>query len=199
MTAEQKAGALLFFGKARCVACHAVAGQSNEMFSDFSQHVIGVPQVVPSIGNVTFDGPDADEDFGLEQITGDPADRYKFRTSPIRNAAVQPTFFHNGAFTTLAGAIRHHLNAYESARSYSPGRLDDDLRGPVGPIESVLTRLDPLLQTPIELDEREFRALLAFVAEGLLDPRALPTRQRDLVPHHVPSGRSIPSFQFERR
>jgi len=36
--------------------------------------------------------------FGREQITGDPQDRYKFRTSPLRNVAVQPTFMHNGAF-----------------------------------------------------------------------------------------------------
>src|SRR5438874_6719470 len=48
MTESQKAGALLFFGKAGCVGCHAVAGQSNEMFSDFKQHTIGVPQIAPS-------------------------------------------------------------------------------------------------------------------------------------------------------
>jgi cytochrome c peroxidase len=35
MMPGQKRGALLFFGKAGCVACHAVAGQSHEMFSDF--------------------------------------------------------------------------------------------------------------------------------------------------------------------
>jgi cytochrome c peroxidase len=31
MTAEEKRGALLFFGKAGCVQCHAVGGHSNEM------------------------------------------------------------------------------------------------------------------------------------------------------------------------
>ena len=41
MTPAQKRGALLFFGRARCVECHAVAGGSNEMFSDFRNHVIG--------------------------------------------------------------------------------------------------------------------------------------------------------------
>ncbi|HMB26799.1 MAG TPA: cytochrome-c peroxidase, partial [Blastocatellia bacterium] len=90
LTDEQKRGALLFFGKARCVVCHKVSGESNEMFSDFSQHVIGVPQIAPLNGNVTFDGPGQNEDFGLEQITGDPNDRYMFRTSPIRNVALQP-------------------------------------------------------------------------------------------------------------
>src|SRR5499427_8465098 len=54
---EEKQGALLFFGKARCVDCHRVSGPSNEMFSDFNQHVIGVPQIAPLTGNVTFDGP----------------------------------------------------------------------------------------------------------------------------------------------
>ena len=70
------------------------------MFSDFKMHVIGVPQIAPEFGlgkgNVRFDGPGQDEDFGLEQITGDAADRYKFRSSPLRNAALQPAFFHNG-------------------------------------------------------------------------------------------------------
>src|SRR5262249_31258198 len=52
LTTEQKKGALIFFGKGRCVECHAVAGESNEMFSDFQQHVIGVPQIAPVNGNV---------------------------------------------------------------------------------------------------------------------------------------------------
>jgi cytochrome c peroxidase len=55
LTEDQKRGALLFFGKARCVQCHTVSGPSNEMFSDFSPHVIGVPQVAPLVSNMTFD------------------------------------------------------------------------------------------------------------------------------------------------
>src|SRR5262249_7152270 len=90
MSDSQKRGAMLFFGKAGCVGCHAVSGQSNEMFSDFKQHVIGVPQIAPTNGNVVFDGPGQNEDFGLEQVTGNPDDRYGFRTSPLRNAALQP-------------------------------------------------------------------------------------------------------------
>src|SRR5262249_15666032 len=82
MTAEEKRGALIFFGKAGCVTCHSVVGTSNEMFSDFQAHAIGVPQIAPSFGagfgNVIFAGRGKDEDFGLEEITGNPADRYKF-------------------------------------------------------------------------------------------------------------------------
>ena len=43
--------------------CHAVGGRSNEMFSDFREHVIAVPQVMPEVSNVSFDGPGANEDF----------------------------------------------------------------------------------------------------------------------------------------
>jgi cytochrome c peroxidase len=197
MTEDQKKGALLFFGSANCVACHKVSGDSNEMFSDFEQHVIGVPQVVPSVSNVVFDGPGQNEDFGLEQVTGNPADRYKFRTSPLRNVGLQPTFFHNGAFTTLEDAVRHHLNVVASAQNYSPAAagLDADLQGPTGPIAPVLLLLDPLLSQPVDLTEEEFRQLVDFLRYGLLDPRARPERLRLLVPDEVPSG--MPVLVFE--
>jgi cytochrome c peroxidase len=197
LTESQKRGALLFFGKAGCVQCHRVAGASNEMFSDFRQHVIGVPQIVPAFGNVVFDGPGANEDFGLEQVTGNSDDRYLFRTAPLRNAAVMPAFMHNGAFVHLDDAIRHHLDPYTSARHYAPRDLPSDLQGPLGPIEPVLARLDPLLQTPIPLTDEEFAQLVDFVRYGLLDPRILPEHLQRLVPKRVPSGSLTLDFEFE--
>ena len=115
MTAAQKHGALLFFGKAGCVR---VPRRRRAIERDVQR----LPEPrrsacrrsrrpsASALGNMIFDGPGADEDFGLEQVTGDPADRYKFRTSPLRNVALQPAFFHNGAFTRLEDAIRHHLD-----------------------------------------------------------------------------------------
>jgi cytochrome c peroxidase len=198
LTVAEKQGALLFFGAARCSVCHSVAGQSNEMFSDFQEHVLGVPQIAPSLTNATFDGPGLNEDFGLEQVTGNPADRYKFRTSPLRNVAVQPTFMHNGAFTRLEDAIRYHLNVKDSAIHYSPAsqNLPADLSGPLGPTSPVLARLDPALSTPIVLTESQFEQLVTFVRHGLLDPRATPERLRRLIPHTVPSGRPVMRFEF---
>jgi cytochrome c peroxidase len=195
MTAAQKRGALLFFGTAGCVKCHAVAGRSNEMFSDFEPHVIAVPQIVPDVTNMAFDGAGANEDFGLEQITQNPADRYAFRTSPLRNVALQPTFCHNGAFVTLEAAIRHHLDVRASVEAYTPEALDEDLQGPTGPMDDVLARVDVRLEEPTELSEAEFDDLLAFVRGGLLDERAAPGRLRHLIPSHVPSGRPVLTFQ----
>jgi cytochrome c peroxidase len=202
MSESQKRGALLFFGKGNCVACHAVAGESNEMFSDFKMHAIGVPQIAPAFGvgkgNVPFDGLNANEDFGLEQITGDPADRYKFRSSPLRNVALQPAFFHNGAFTRLEDAIRHHLNVSESAKGYKARKagVDDDLTDILGPIDPVLaqSRLDPLLRE-IHLSDGEFNDLVAFVRDGLLDPGAKPAALCPLIPRSVPSGRPLLKFE----
>ena len=201
MSVPEKKGALLFFGPAGCVQCHAVRGRSNEMFSDFEMHVVGVPQIAPlfgvGTGNVVFDGPGDDEDFGLEQVTGDPADRYKFRTSPLRNVALQPAFFHNGAFTRLEYAIRHHLNVFESSRQYraAAAGVDTDLRHRLGPMEPVVQRLDPRLATAVFMRDDDFANLVAFVSTGLLDARAMPQHLCSLVPMTLPS--SITPLRFQ--
>ena len=202
LSGNQKRGALLFFGRSNCIACHTVSGQSNEMFSDFREHVIGVPQIAPAVGNsaagnVTFDGPGRNEDFGLEQVTGNPNDRYMFRTSPIRNVALQPAFFHNGAFTRLEDAIRFHLNPAGQAPNYdaTAAGVAPDLRGPMGPLAPVLARLDPAMTTPINLSNDEFKELVDFVRNGLLDPKARPEDLRKLIPRRVPSGRPIQIFE----
>jgi len=200
LSVGEKQGALLFFGKAGCVQCHAVGGRSNEMFSDFQMHVIGVPQIAPIFGvgsgNVIFDGRGRDEDFGLEQITGNPADRYRFRTSPLRNVALQPAFFHNGSFTRLEDAIRHHLDVVTSALGYHPipAGVDKDLML-IGPIEPVLARVDWRLASPTYLTPAEFASLVAFVRNGLLDPRASRQSLCSLVPPSLPSGMAPLRFQ----
>ena len=198
LTEDEKKGALLFFGEARCSECHRVDGESNEMFSDFQEHTIGVPQIAPRLTNNEFDGSGANEDYGKEQVTGDPQDRYKFRTSPLRNIATQPTFMHNGAFTELEDAVIHHLNVIESARAYTTDsqHLAADLSGPTGPIEPVLERIDPILATPIDLTQEQISQLVVFVKNGLLDPRAKPENLRKIVPQTLPSGRPPLSFEF---
>lgn len=199
MTDSEKRGALLFFGKANCASCHRVDGKSNEMFSDFKEHVLGVPQVFPQFGVNTgdfiFSGPGENEDFGREERTGDPADRYKFRTAPLRNLAVSPGFFHNGAFVKLADAIWFHLNVVAGAESYDPNEagVPADL-AQVGPvIEKSLVA--PSLKKPIKLKNSEFRDLVRFVRTGLLDDRVRKSNLCGIIPRTVPSG--LPVMEFE--
>jgi cytochrome c peroxidase len=178
------------------------------MFSDFASHVAGIPLIAPKFGkttgNVPFRDatgeftPDGNLDFGLTDLTSSPADAYKFRTSPLRNVGVQPTFFHNGAFTKLDAAIRYHLNATEGAKTYSPlnAGVAADLTRNTGPIALVIARLDPALKTPVVLSNAEFTDLVAFVRDSLLDDRARPENLSRLIPAVVPSR--LPLQTFER-
>jgi cytochrome c peroxidase len=110
--------------------------------------------------------------------------------------ALQPTFMHNGAFVRLEDAIRYHLDAGRHASEYTPSALATDLRGPMGPIAPVLSRLDPALRAPVALTDQELSDLVSFVAEGLLDPAARPVRLRHLVPQVLPSGAPALTFEF---
>ncbi len=202
MSDSQKRGAILFFGSANCVSCHRVAGDSNEMFSDFQNHRLGVPQIAPvfglETGNVHFDGPHDDEDFGAEQISGERSDRYKFRTSPLRNIALAPTFFHNGSFTRLEDAVRHHLDVQLSLAAYDPrvAGVASDLRLSQAPNQHLLQGLDPLVAESLDLSDQKFNDLVEFVRTGLHDERATPERLLGLVPRTLPSGLALHEFEL---
>ena len=86
---------------------------------------------------------------------------------------------------------------FDSARRYDPvaAGVAADLRLRLGPIEPVLSRIDPLLATPIALSAGEFNDLVSFVRGGLLDYGARPRELCSLVPLFVPSG--MPMRQFE--
>jgi hypothetical protein len=61
----------------------------------------------------------------------------------------------------------------------------------------VLQRLDSRIVAlgNLQLSGQEFSALLTFVRDGLLDPRALPANLCGEIPAVVPSG--IPVITFE--
>jgi cytochrome c peroxidase len=103
---------------------------------------------------------------------------------------------HNGAFIRLEDAIRYHLDAIGQAAGYTTALLPPDLQGPIGPMDPVLARLDPLLRTPVELSSNEFDALVDFVRSGLVDPDARPERLRRFIPEKLPSGRPELIFVF---
>jgi len=117
--------------------------------------------------------------------------------SPLRNVTLQAAFFHNGAFTRLEDAIRHHLDVFSSARHYNPAAadVDSDLMAPMGPTEPVLARVDPIFLTPIQLTDDEFQQLVDFVRNGLLDRRATPEYLKKQIPKSVPSGFPVLKFQ----
>jgi len=93
---------------------------------------------------------------------------------------------HDGAFTSLAAAIRHHLDPAASLLAYdttSQG-LAPDLAGPTGPRLPLLGSLDTRLATPIQLTPTEFDDLVAFVLELYRQeaaPKTIRNYQSDLA------------------
>lgn len=207
LTERQKVGGTIFFGRGQCVACHSVSGSANEMFSDFKMHAAGVPSIAPVFGAGTGNVPFRDQsgsftikglyDMGLFDITGLEADRFKFRTSPLRNVGLQANFFHNGAFNKLENAVRYHLDATANAPGYKPENegVPQDLRQRPGANDVVLEHLAPQLKNPVKLSDPELDALVDFLNAGLLDERAKPDRLKALIPAAVPSGEPVQRFE----
>lgn len=166
ITNEAKAGALLFFVKGRCVVCH-----EPPLFSDFAFHSIGV-----RVSSLTGAIPD----YGRWHVTGRTADKYKFRTPPLRNVRKTSPYFHNGSEATLRGAIRKHLDPLDDADKYN---RDGSFAMTVEQIDSVSTILLPR----IDLTEEEIDQLIAFLAT--LDYE--PSHVEAIVPKAVPSGLSV--------
>ena len=135
MTDAEKRGALVFFGEGKCITCHATKGKSNEMFSDFENHVAGIPQLAPPFGvhtsNMIYDGPDEDQDFGAMQISAIPRTSTSSARRRSGTSALSPAFFHNGAFARLEDAIRFHLDPTQPYNPAAAG-IDKDLTAPHG-------------------------------------------------------------------
>ena len=186
MSARAKRGARLFYGRARCASCHSGVFQTDHDF-----HAIGMPQIGPGFG----DGPSGHEDFGREGFTGDPADRYRFRTPSLRNVALTGPWGHDGAFNSLEAVVRHHLDPHESLANYDPSQIVMSPRPDLDELDLVAFS-DPEITAAIaqaieieppkrELSERDIADLLKFL-QALTDPSAGDLRK--FVPTRVPSG-----------
>lgn len=184
LTGQQKRGALLFFGQlnpaVNCAGCH-----SGDLFTDFEHHNLLVPQLGPGKGHSYT----RREDWGRGAVSFDLRDRYAFRTPSLRNVELTAPYFHDGAFATLAGAIRHHADIWGSAQSYDPSANDippalySSLQ-PFQPEKQWLTAA-PELREGLPLSEADITDLVAFLT-SLTDPDARDLRE--FIPDTVPSG-----------
>jgi len=184
LTANEQRGYELFYGDAGCGACHAGVLKTDHEF-----HAVAMPQIGPGKGH-GFDGHD---DFGREVVTGNPADRYRFRTPSLRNVAHTGPWGHSGAFDSLEAAVRHQLDPVASLVAYTPPQAiapsRPDLDGRDFLVQGNAERRDAIASrnelVPVELSESEIADLLAFL-HALTDERSISTEGN--VPATVPSG-----------
>jgi cytochrome c peroxidase len=180
MTERQLQGARNFMS-ARCSVCHNGPALTDNLF-----HNVAVAQLGPGAGN----GADGKDDFGREQVTRNPQDRYKFRTPALRNVELTGPYGHDGAYLDLEEFVDHYseshlkLDAFIRGTDPARGRLEALLANTVrSNTNEILATRDPLLEgvvfprNPVIADVTEFM-------RALTDPAV----NRQVAPDRVPSG-----------
>ena len=184
MTPNAEMGLNIFNTSGQCVSCHSGKFQTDEQF-----YSLGIPQIGPGKG----DGLNGHDDFGREQVSGDSADRYRFRTPTLRNVAITGPWGHDGAYDTLEGIVRHHMDALNSLSNYDvnqavlPSRDDlDAIDFEIHQDSASRTALANSIEiSPVQLSDDEFNYLIEFL-HALTDTTSLD--MRNTVPKRVPSG-----------
>jgi cytochrome c peroxidase len=177
LDASAARGFALFTGRAGCVGCHRL-GEREALFTDDAFHDTGVGaaaearaaaralrvelapgQVVELAGSLVAPlGEPPQPDLGRFEVTGDPADRHRYRTPSLRNVALTAPYMHDGSLATLEEVVAF----YDRGGFASPG-LDPRIR-PLGLAPGEAADLVAFLRA---LSGRDVAALVA-------DARAAP-------------------------
>ncbi len=169
MSAAQKRGALVFFGRAACATCH-----TGPALSSMSFHALGMGEL---------EGPGVFSDFnpkdpvhlGRAGFTERDEDRYTFKTPQLYNLADHVFFGHGVTFSSVREVVEYKNAAVAESEIVPADRLSPHFR-------------------PLGLSEDEMDDLTAFLERGLYDPsldRYLPAR--------LPSGQCFPNNDAESR
>ena len=163
----------------KCSICH-----NGNNFSDDQFHNVAVPQIGPGKGN----GASGLDDFGRMNVTSDPADQYRFRTSPLRNVELTGPYGHDGSIISLRDFIDHYSNSDEKLMDYNPAQLIAPLRNTVLDNKSaVIAERDTIILGVVLTPEIEDK-LMDYMS-ALTDPAARNLTR--LTPGRVPSGLPI--------
>lgn len=113
LTASEERGRELFFAEynpffpllsgADCQHCHGGGNFENDEYMN--------------------NGLDSDlnmADFGREKVTGDPADRAKFKVPSLRNVAATAPYMHDGRFKTLEEVVDHYNEGIQPSATVDP-------------------------------------------------------------------------------
>jgi cytochrome c peroxidase len=168
--APEQRGFRLFTGDAGCSGCHLV-GDEHALFTDHSFHDTGLgwhnstvasksrepvaveiaPGVVTTIERSAVEsvGKPFANDLGRYEVTGDPADRWLFKTPSLRNVAVTAPYMHDGSYSTLREIVEFYNEGAHPHQGLDP------LLGPLGLDEEQLDDLVSFLEslTGDNLDE----------------------------------------------
>ena len=141
LNADEIKGFDLFTGKAGCSACHLV-GDEYALFTDNKLHNTGhgyatsmgikpektrvqlAPGVFVDVDTNIIDSVRQQpkiNDVGRYEVTQNPYDRWKYRTSILRNVALTAPYMHDGGFSTLREVVEF----------YNHGGFENELLSPM--------------------------------------------------------------------
>ncbi|MXQ06801.1 methylamine utilization protein MauG [Alphaproteobacteria bacterium GH1-50] len=188
LSPEAEAGMELFYGPAGCAACH-----SGPLLSDQGFHALALPPFGPGKTR-RFDLQP--RDVGRMGESNRIEDAYRFRTPMLRNVALTAPYGHNGAYPTLEGIVRHHLDPVAGFETWTPDlaklpaapwfqEIDFIVRADSREIARQRAKVDI---APLDLDDAEVARIVAFL-ESLTGATA---KDRPLGrPETVPSGLTV--------
>ena len=152
LDARERAGFALFNSQG-CINCHTV-GDDHALFTDGGFYNTGIGyraamkaqqplrvQLAPGVfvqPTVPIEVANEVDDGRLE-VTGERADRWRYRTPSLRNVALTAPYMHDGSIATLAAVIDY----YQAGGAQAPAQ-------------------DPRIQ-PLALTNEEKSALVAFL------------------------------------
>ena len=163
LTPQQLEGMKIFFGKGNCSSCH-----SGKLFTDQNFYALAIPPFGPGRTR-KFDLHV--RDVGRLGESDRLEDSYRFRTPSLRNVSLTAPYGHNGAYASLEGIIKHHLNPLESLENWDSSQV-------ILPTLAKAERVDFIIHTdrlemerykkyvdiePVVLSEEEIQYLISFL------------------------------------
>ncbi len=174
-----------------CASCHSGLYQTDHAF-----HAIAMPQIGAGRGSNSPGKTGGYEDFGRQQVTGNPADILKFRTPTLRNVALTAPYGHDGAYNTLRAVVEHHLDTVNALYDYNNKRQAVLPAHPTLDAENYRTMDDPERVDyiaaynelpPMTYSKKDVDRIMDFL-NALTDPGSLDLRKDQNVVSGVPSG-----------
>ena len=175
ITLQEKEGAALFFGKARCANCHFEKNLGSGEF-----HALGVKDIYQ---RPSFNASSSDRrNLGRGGFTQRQEDNFKFRVPGLYNIGDAPFYFHGASKVSLEEVIDYKIEAKSENQRVKNEILSE--------------KFLPLYQENGEpvLSDLEKEALLAFLRGALRDPDL-----ERYKPEQVLSGLCFPNNDVQSR
>lgn len=197
LSESQQRGAKLFFtpagqGGAGCVSCHSgpmfnkqvndpdVAGVGQLVEENFINVGIG-DHPVQALNRAARNDPNF-HDTGRQEITGNPAHAFKFRSLTLRQLKDARTFFHNGSFTTVRDVVQY----------FNAGQPQDPVAGAAATLDARFTHpRGPGSERGLGLSSRQVDELTDFIENGLYDPAFVSYDPKSTTPTLQPNARDL--------